>query len=45
MSQEIPQERVTFYTGQITLMKKEIEEINRNLDAIKEKHAGFSGCM
>jgi V/A-type H+-transporting ATPase subunit I len=36
-----PQERVTFYTGQVTLMKKEIEEINRNLDAIKEKHAAF----
>ena len=37
----IPQERITFYSGQITLMKKEIEDINRNLDAIKEKHASF----
>ena len=37
----VPQERITFYTQQITLMKKEIEEINRKLDAIKEKHAGF----
>jgi len=36
-----PQERVTFYTGQVILMKKEIEEINRNMDAIKEKHAAF----
>ena len=37
----VPQERITFYTQQIALMKKEIEEINRKLDAIKEKHAGF----
>ena len=36
-----PQDRITFYTAQIALMKKEIEEINRKLDAIKEKHAGF----
>jgi V/A-type H+-transporting ATPase subunit I len=36
-----PQERVTFYTDQVILMKKEIEESNRNLDAIKEKHAAF----
>ena len=36
-----PRERISFYTGQITLMKKEIGEINQNLDAIKEKHAGF----
>ena len=36
-----PKERISFYTGQITLMKKEIGEINQNLDAIKEKHAGF----
>ena len=37
----VPQERITFYTQQIALMKKEIEEINQKLDAIKEKHAGF----
>jgi V/A-type H+/Na+-transporting ATPase subunit I len=37
----VPQERITFYTGQIALIKKEIEEINRKLDAIKEKHAEF----
>ncbi len=37
----IPQERITFYNEQITLLKKENEEINRKLDAIKEKHAGF----
>jgi V/A-type H+-transporting ATPase subunit I len=37
----LPQERITFYNGQIALMKKEIEEINRKLDAIKEKHAEF----
>jgi len=36
-----PKERISFYTRQITLMKKEIGEINQNLDAIKEKHAGF----
>jgi V/A-type H+-transporting ATPase subunit I len=36
-----PRERISFYTGQITLMKKEIGEINQNLDAIKEKHASF----
>jgi V/A-type H+-transporting ATPase subunit I len=37
----VPQERITFYTSQIALIKKEIEEINRKLDAIKEKHAEF----
>ncbi|HZK29729.1 MAG TPA: V-type ATP synthase subunit I, partial [Methanoregula sp.] len=36
-----PKERISFYTGQITLMKKEMGEINQNLDAIKEKHANF----
>jgi V/A-type H+/Na+-transporting ATPase subunit I len=37
----IPQERITFYNEQITLLKKENEETNRKLEAIKEKHAGF----
>jgi V/A-type H+-transporting ATPase subunit I len=33
----VPKERVDFYLGQTTLIKKEIEGINRTLDAIKEK--------
>jgi V/A-type H+-transporting ATPase subunit I len=37
----IPQDRITFYNEQITLLKKENEETNRKLEAIKEKHAGF----
>jgi V/A-type H+-transporting ATPase subunit I len=37
----IPQDRIAFYNEQITLIKKENEEINRKLEAIKEKHAGF----
>jgi V/A-type H+-transporting ATPase subunit I len=37
----VPQERISFYSSQITLIKKEIDEINRKLDAIKEKHADF----
>jgi V/A-type H+-transporting ATPase subunit I len=37
----IPQDRIAFYNEQITLIKKENEETNRKLDAIKEKHAGF----
>ena len=37
----IPQDRITFYNEQITLIKKENEETNRKLEAIKEKHAGF----
>ena len=36
-----PQGRINFYNEQIALLKKEIEEINRKLDGIKEKHAGF----
>ncbi len=37
----VPKERVDFYSGQITLIKKEIDEINQKLDAIKTKHADF----
>ncbi|MDP2796247.1 MAG: V-type ATP synthase subunit I [Methanoregula sp.] len=37
----VPKERVDFYSEQITHIKKEIDEINQNLDAIKEKHADF----
>jgi len=37
----VPKERVDFYSGQITLIKKEIDEINQKLDAIKMKHADF----
>jgi V/A-type H+-transporting ATPase subunit I len=37
----VPQERISFYSSQITLIKKEIEDINQKLDAIKEKHADF----
>ena len=37
----IPQERISFYSSQITLFKKEIEEANQKLDAIKVKHASF----
>ena len=36
-----PQERISFYSSQITLFKKEIEEVSQKLDAIKVKHAGF----
>jgi len=36
-----PQGRINFYNEQIALLKKETVEINRKLDAIKEKHAGF----
>ena len=36
-----PQERISFYSSQITLFKKEIEEVNQKLDAIKVKHASF----
>jgi V/A-type H+-transporting ATPase subunit I len=36
-----PQERISFYSSQIALFKKEIEEINKKLDEIKEKHASF----
>jgi V/A-type H+-transporting ATPase subunit I len=36
-----PQERISFYSSQITLFKKEIEEANQKLDAIKVKHASF----
>jgi V/A-type H+-transporting ATPase subunit I len=36
-----PQERISSYSSQITLIKKEIEDINRSLDAIKEKHSDF----
>ena len=37
----VPQERISFYSSQITIIKKEIEEINQKLAAIKEKHASF----
>jgi V/A-type H+-transporting ATPase subunit I len=37
----IPKERISFYSSQIALFKKEIEEANQDLDAIKVKHAGF----
>jgi V/A-type H+-transporting ATPase subunit I len=37
----VPQERISFYSSQITLIKTEIEDINRKLDAIKEKHSDF----
>jgi V/A-type H+-transporting ATPase subunit I len=36
-----PQERISFYSSQITLFKKEIEEVSQKLDAIKMKHASF----
>jgi V/A-type H+-transporting ATPase subunit I len=36
-----PQERISFYSSQIALFKKEIEEINKKLDEIKVKHASF----
>jgi V/A-type H+-transporting ATPase subunit I len=36
-----PQDRINFYNEQIALLKQETVEINRKLDAIKEKHAGF----
>lgn len=36
-----PQERISFYSSQITLFKKEIDEVNQKLDAIKVKHASF----
>ncbi|MFA5347888.1 MAG: V-type ATP synthase subunit I [Methanoregula sp.] len=37
----VPQERISFYSSQITLIKTEIEDIKRKLDAIKEKHSDF----
>ena len=37
----VPEERISFYSSQITQIKKEIEDISRRLDAIKEKHADF----
>jgi V/A-type H+-transporting ATPase subunit I len=36
-----PQDRISFYSSQIMLMKKEIEDRNKELDAIKEKYAEF----
>jgi V/A-type H+/Na+-transporting ATPase subunit I len=36
-----PQARTDYYTGQIADLKKEIAEINRNLDDVKQKHSGF----
>jgi V/A-type H+-transporting ATPase subunit I len=36
-----PQERISFHSSQIALIGKEIEEISRKLDAIKETHAEF----
>jgi V/A-type H+-transporting ATPase subunit I len=36
-----PQERISFYSSQITLFKKDIEEVSQKLDAIKMKHASF----
>ena len=37
----VPQERISFYSSQIASFKKEIEDISRKLDAIKETHAEF----
>ena len=37
----VPQERIDFYTSQIAEAKKEIDEINRNLDAMKRDNTGF----
>ena len=37
----VPQERISFYSSQIASFKKEIEDIGRKLDAIKETHAEF----
>jgi V/A-type H+-transporting ATPase subunit I len=37
----VPKERIDFYSGQITNIKKEIDDISQKLDAIKEKHANF----
>jgi V/A-type H+-transporting ATPase subunit I len=37
----VPQERISFYSSQIISSKKEIEDISRKLDAIKETHAEF----
>ena len=37
----VPEKRISFYSSQITQIKKEIEDISRRLDAIKEKHADF----
>jgi V/A-type H+-transporting ATPase subunit I len=36
-----PQARIEFYTGQIDLIKKEIVEINKNLDELKQKNTEF----
>ena len=36
-----PKERISFYSSQIPLFKKEIEEVNQKLGAIKVKHASF----
>jgi V/A-type H+-transporting ATPase subunit I len=36
-----PQERISFYSSQIALFRKEIEEVNQKLEAIKVKHASF----
>ena len=41
----VPQERISFYSSQIASFKKEIEDISRKLDAMKETHAEFPGCM
>jgi V/A-type H+-transporting ATPase subunit I len=36
-----PQERIDFYTGQISQVKKELGEIREKIDGIKQKHAEF----
>jgi len=36
-----PGERISFYSSQIMLIRKEIGEVDRKLAAIKEKHASF----
>ncbi len=37
----VPQVRIDFYTLQIAALTKEITEINRKLDDVKQQHAGF----
>jgi len=36
-----PQERITYYRGQITTLSGEIAEISKNLDAVRQKHTDF----
>ncbi len=37
----MPQARIDEYSGQISMISREITEINQNLVGVKEKHAGF----